>query len=67
MTLQAQALGLACRQFRAFDLSRLTAELRLGAGWEVVSMTAVVRPAYAELPRRDRRALHTLRSDALAP
>jgi nitroreductase len=67
MTLQAQALGLACRQFRAFDLPALTAELRLGAGWEVVSMTAVGRPAYPEVPPRDRRALHTLHSDALAP
>ena len=67
MTLQAQALGLACRQFRAFDLPALTAELRLGAGWEVVSMTAVGRPAHPDVPPRDRRALHTLRSDALAP
>jgi nitroreductase len=66
MTLQAQAMGLACRQFRAFDLPALTAELGLKAGWEVVSMTAVGLPASLDVPPRGRRALDALLSDALA-
>ena len=44
LTLQAQAMGLAGRQFRAFDLPALTVELGLKVGWEVVSMTAVGLP-----------------------
>ncbi len=67
MTVQAQAMGLACRQFRAFDLPVLTGELRLGAGWEVVSMTAVGRPAGVDVPPRYRRARDALLSDARAP
>ncbi|WP_410051019.1 nitroreductase family protein [Acidiferrimicrobium sp. IK] len=44
MTIQAQALGMACRQFRAFDREGLTAEFEVPQHWQVVSMTAVGRP-----------------------
>lgn len=45
LTIQAAAMGLACRQFRAFDLDGLAADLRLPPGWAIVSMTAVGRAA----------------------
>lgn len=41
LTIQAHAMGLSCRQFRAFDKERLTAVLRVPPHWEVVTMTAV--------------------------
>ncbi|GAA3473325.1 nitroreductase family protein [Nonomuraea roseola] len=41
LTVQAQAMGLTCHQFRAFDIEGLTAELRPNPGWVVMSMTAV--------------------------
>lgn len=65
LTIQAQAMGLACRQFRAFDLDALSDELRLAAGWDVVSMTAVGRRIDAADAPRVRRDLTALRSDAL--
>lgn len=61
LTLQAQAMGLACRQFRAFDLAALSGELRLDPGWEVVSMTAVGLPAEDMVPWRERRGVAELR------
>ncbi|MGW5361160.1 nitroreductase family protein [Actinopolymorpha pittospori] len=66
MTLQAQAMGLACRQFRAFDLDGLTADLELAPGWQVLSMTAVGRPL-GESPERERRTLTHLREAPLKP
>jgi len=59
-TLQAAALGLACRQFRAFDAEGLSASLGLAPGWEVVTMTAVGRPADDAPPERERRSLADL-------
>jgi nitroreductase len=59
MTVQAQALGLAARQFRAFDRGGLAAEFAVPAHWEVTTMTAFgvpprdVGPA-AEASRRRR-------------
>lgn len=41
MTVQAQAMGLAAHQFRAFDLEGLTKELNPNPGWVIVSMVAV--------------------------
>nr|WP_306237691.1 MULTISPECIES: nitroreductase family protein [unclassified Ornithinimicrobium] len=41
MTIQAHAMGLGCRQFRAFDKEVLTAELAVTAHWEILTMTAV--------------------------
>ena len=65
LTLQASALGLACRQFRAFDLDGVAASIGLADGWDVVSMTAVGRPA-EEQPPRERRDVVRLQRDPLA-
>ncbi|GAA3821459.1 nitroreductase family protein [Nocardioides panacisoli] len=65
LTLQAHALGLACRQFRAFDLDGVAAEIGLADGWDLVSMTAVGRPA-EEQPQRERRDVVRLQRDPLA-
>jgi len=56
MTIQAQALGLRARQFRAFDRAGLTAEFAVPAHWEVTTMTAFGRPL-ADSPARQRRAV----------
>ena len=56
MTIQAQALGLRARQFRAFDRAGLTAEFAVPAHWEVTTMTAYGRPL-ADSPTRQRRTL----------
>ena len=48
MTVQATAMGLSCRQFRAFDLEGLTHDLRVPQGWAVVSMTAIGRAVDAD-------------------
>jgi nitroreductase len=62
LTLQAGAMGLAARQFRAFDLDALTAELWPDPGWAVVSMVAVGRAAEGPAPQRTRNGLDQLRS-----
>jgi nitroreductase len=60
MTIQASAMGLSCRQFRAFDLDGLTRDLWIPEGWAVVSMTAIGRTL--ETPSgRHRRSLDDLR------
>jgi nitroreductase len=64
LTLQASALGLACRQFRAFDADGLTADLGLAAGWAVVTMTAVGVPAGDAPTDRQRRSLADLTTAA---
>src|ERR1700722_6465997 len=43
MTVQAQALGLRTRQFRAFDRSGVAAEFAVPPHWEVTTMMAVGR------------------------
>jgi nitroreductase len=45
MTIEAQALGLAARQFRAFDQAGLTAEFAVPDHWEVTTMAAYGRSA----------------------
>ena len=45
MTLQAQSLGFASRQFRAFDKDGLTREFAVPPHWEIMTMTAFGRPA----------------------
>lgn len=45
MTLQAQSMSLACRQFRAFDKEQLSLHLGVPKHWEVVTMTAIGRSA----------------------
>jgi nitroreductase len=63
MTVQAQALGLFARQFRAFDRPGLAAEFAVPPHWEVTTMTAFGRvpngatrkPQHAKArPRRPR-------------
>jgi len=40
MTLQAEAMGFAARQFRAFDREGLTEEFAVAAHWQIMTMTA---------------------------
>lgn len=54
MTIQASALGLSARQFRAFNRDALAAEFAVPAHWEVTTMTAIGRPA--TLPPRSQPA-----------
>jgi nitroreductase len=62
LTVQAQAMGLAAHQFRAFDLDGLTAELRPNPGWEIVAMLAVGRAAEEPSAARERRSVADLTS-----
>lgn len=64
MTLEAQALGLACRQFRAFDLDGLSNDLDLDPGWRIRSMTAVGL-GVGDAPTRERRPVADLRHTAI--
>jgi nitroreductase len=57
LTLQAHAMQLACRQFRAFDLDGLQGDLQPADGWRIVTMTAVGRAAGEAPPPRTRRHL----------
>jgi nitroreductase len=59
MTLQAQALGLAVRQFRAFDREGVAAEFAVPRHWQVTTMSAIGR-AGDEDPGRARRTLQEL-------
>lgn len=56
MTIQAQALGLAARQFRAFDRAGVAAAFAVPRHWEVTTLTAFGRPGTARgaVARRDR-------------
>lgn len=60
MTLQAQAMGLAARQFRAFDRDALATEFAVPPHWEVTTMTAFGVPLEPPAPDRDRRGLEDL-------
>jgi nitroreductase len=44
MTFQAQSLGLAVRQFRAFDRDGLAADFDVPPHWEVTTISAIGRP-----------------------
>src|SRR5262245_54758256 len=50
LTLQAQAMGLAVRQFRAFDREGVAEEFGVPPHWEVSCMAAVGRPAPDDVP-----------------
>lgn len=65
-TLQAGAMGLSCRQFRAFDAAGLTGDLQVARGWEVLTMTAVGVPVDDVRPGRERRSLADLTSASRA-
>jgi nitroreductase len=45
LTIQAQALGLAVRQFRAFDRDGIARDVDVPSHWEVTSMAAIGRPS----------------------
>jgi len=62
LTLQAHAMDLACRQFRAFNLETLTDDLKPGAGWHIVSMIAIGRAAQDRPADRERRSTEELRT-----
>jgi hypothetical protein len=59
MIVQAQALGLFARQFRAFDRVGLAAEFDVPAYWEVTTMTAFGRAGASPTgdPSRLRRSM----------
>lgn len=61
LTIQAQSMGLAVRQFRAFDLDGLRSALQVEDGWEVLTMAAVGLAADRGAPMRERRAPEDLR------
>ena len=73
LTLQAQALGLSARQFRAFSRVGVAAEFAVPGHWEVTTMMAIGRAALtnahrpeqirAVMPARQRRSV----SDILWP
>jgi len=54
MTLQAQALGLHARQFRAFNRTALAAEFAVPQHWEITTMSAFGRlpPGPPAIPER---------------
>ena len=70
MTLQAQAVGLFVRQFRAFDRDGLSSEFGVPQHWELATMSAVGRApsgcgpvptdADAGAPARERRPVHEI-------
>ncbi|WP_369386266.1 hypothetical protein AB5J72_00535 [Streptomyces sp. CG1] len=62
MTIQAQAIGLAAHQFRAFGLEGLTKELGRNPGWAIVSMIALGKAAGDPSQGRDRRSIADLLS-----
>lgn len=55
LTVQAQSMGLATRQFRAFDLEALTTSIMLEDGWDVMTMIAVGRSSQPRPADRERR------------
>jgi hypothetical protein len=65
LTVQAQALGLHVRQFRAFDRAGLAAEFAVPQHWEVTTMAAVGRAATASAaPSAPQHASPARRADA---
>lgn len=47
MSIQAQSLGLAVRQFRAFNREHLAAEYDVPPHWEITTMSAIGHPSRA--------------------
>lgn len=50
LTVQAHSMGLACRQFAAFDRTAVTELLQIPDHWRVMTMTAIGRAATSALP-----------------
>lgn len=63
LTIQAQSMGLASRQFRAFDHDRVTRDFCVAEEWDLRTITAVGRPVDVGALPRDRRSLN----DVLTP
>jgi len=61
MSIQAAALGLHVRQFRAFDRSAIAAEFGVPGHWEVTTMSAIGRAAGSPAVARQRKAAAELR------
>jgi hypothetical protein len=61
MTVQALALGLSVRQFRAFDREGMAAEFGVPRHWEVTTMSAIGRAARTPMPPASALALTTSR------
>lgn len=57
MTFQAQFMGLACRQFRAFDHERVTRDFCVPPEWDLRTMTAVGLSAHDSPQTRSRQSL----------
>ena len=60
MTLQAQSIGMAVRQFRAFDLEQLTEEFEIPEHWRILTIAAFGVPLATSIEQheaasRDRR------------
>ena len=62
LTVQAEAIGLATHQFRAFDLDGLTRDLAPRRGWAIVSMIAIGHAAMPPARVRSRRGADDIRS-----
>jgi hypothetical protein len=60
MTVQAQAIGLSARQFRAFDRDGVAAEFGVPAYWEVTTMTAFGQAPRAAGIDRERRTVEEI-------
>jgi hypothetical protein len=69
MTIQAQALRLRARQFRAFNRAGLAAEFAVPGHWEVTTMTAFGRPLAAadDSPSRRRRTVDDIQWSPVLP
>ncbi|GIH19723.1 nitroreductase family protein [Rugosimonospora africana] len=68
MTVQAHAMGLACRQFRAFDLDALHDSLHVAPGWRILTMTAIGMAAEHDNPiPRHRRSIIDLTTAGVTP
>jgi nitroreductase len=66
LVVQAQSMGLSCRQFRAFDLDTLTADLQVPPEWQIVTITAIGKGSDYSPDRRQRRDLVDLRTAPFA-
>ena len=60
LSFQAHAMGLAVRQFRAFDRDAIAAEFAVPAHWEVTTMAAIGRAATPVPSDRARRPVRDL-------
>ncbi|TCC34909.1 nitroreductase family protein [Kribbella sindirgiensis] len=60
LTIQATSMGLAVRQFRAFDKQALTTDLQVPNHWDIMTIAAVGASVAGQGAQRDRRPAHDL-------